>query len=661
MYFIPVHAQENDDTLVLDTITVTASKREQSLQSIDGAVSVLPGETLEQRNILTVNDLEKVLPGLKIDARGNRAYANFTVRGVSSPDYYNPGVQVYVDGIPQPSSAMVQDLVDVERVEFLRGPQGTLYGRNAYAGVINIISRKPEEQRLSLSGTASNRLFDAGAATTAVVVPDSLYLDAAVTQRHDRGQIRDIDRADRLVDWSNTFSGRLALRYQPLNGPLDAGLWVSHEALRSREETYILDQDVRGRRYRSGLLGSYNLLDREMTTVGARASYRFGDFTLSGHAGYQDVSLDRRIFGGDYPESDRGFTGEAKLTYDAGGALTGVAGVSFWSSDFTRETGGYPGYYGPSHNAVDSRSVAAFGEATYALTDRLDVTAGARVSYDRASIDFHRLDSYGTGMGLDFDRSADFTSFQPKLSLGYQVSDTARIYALVSRGYKPGGFNHAVSYAEDALPYKSETAWNFEMGGRAALFDGKLDLSAAVYHIRSQDKQIYVGPAWFQVLRNAGDAESTGIEVEATVRPTDRLTLTATGAFGRSEFSNMTDPFTGQRYDGKRVPYAPDATGNLSLRYDVEQNVIPARMTLTAAAHLVGKTWFNEANTLSQSAYATFDAGLELAFDQGLTVRLFADNIADTTYRTMRFDYNGSTLNTIGQGRVIGMSMRTQF
>ncbi len=143
--------------IVLETITVTASKRQQALNRIDGSVSVISGEQLEQRGVRTVDDLQKVFPGLSIGNRGNRIYSNVTIRGLSSPDYFNPSVQIYVDGAPQTPSTFSQMLVDVDRVELLRGPQGTLYGANAYAGVINIVTKKNKENLFFVQSTLSSR------------------------------------------------------------------------------------------------------------------------------------------------------------------------------------------------------------------------------------------------------------------------------------------------------------------------------------------------------------------------------------------------------------------------------------------------------------------------------------------------------------------------
>lgn len=148
-----VKAQSAPSTPIqLDTISVTANKPEQAIDKIDGGVSVATAEELLEKNIRSVDDLQKVFPGLVINSRGTNVYANFTIRGMSSPDYYSPSVRVYVDGVPQAPSAMVQNLDNVERVEFLRGPQGSLYGRNAFGGVINIITRKPRESTATVFG-----------------------------------------------------------------------------------------------------------------------------------------------------------------------------------------------------------------------------------------------------------------------------------------------------------------------------------------------------------------------------------------------------------------------------------------------------------------------------------------------------------------------------
>lgn len=642
-------------------ISVAASKRPQELGKTDAAVSVVDGSVLQDRQVQTTADLQKVLPGLVVDDRGSRLFPNFTVRGINSFDFYNPSVQVLVDGVPQASTALVRDIPGVSRVEFLRGPQGTLFGINAFSGVISISTEKPREDRASVSAIASNKIYEIGASATKVLVPETLFLDLSIREGYNVGQLKDIDRNRDNIDGRNALSGRMALRYAPLGGNFDAMLSASHETLRSREENYILDTDLHRRWYRSQFLGHYSFFNRELTTTALAWNYRMGDFTLSNITSFQYVDIQRRVFGSQYPETHRTIYEELRLAYDGGGPLKGVAGLVYVNGAFTRGQPAFAPFLGQSRNRVETNSVAAFGEATYDLTDRLALTAGVRFAYDWSSIDFLRPDTFGFGTGLAFRENANFTNAQPKISLGYQVDETTRVYALVSQGYKPGGFNRTVFTQQDASAYKPETAWNFELGGRTELFDGRLGLSAALYHIASQDQQVYVGPVGSQVLRNAGQGTSTGVELEARLQATDRLVLTAQGAVGRSEFDKFTDPLTRVRYDGNQIPYAPDASANFGARYLIDQSLIPARVTLTGNMRMVSKTFFDLENRLSQGGYSTYDAGVEFAFPNQLTAKVFANNLTDKAYRSYSF-FNGPTvLSSVAMGRVIGLDVRMRF
>ncbi|WP_049766111.1 TonB-dependent receptor [Rhodopseudomonas palustris] len=631
----------------------------QTLDKVDAGASVATAEQLRQNDVRSIDDLPKVLPGLVIENRGNRAYASFTARGMSSPDYYSSAVQVYIDGVPQATAAMVQDLDNVERVEFLRGPQGTLFGTNAYAGVLNIITRQPRQSTATVFGTAANRRFDGGFAATGEVIKDTLFLDLTLKAVDQFGQIRDSNGTNDAIDGSKSVNGRIGLRYAPTGGAFDFNVWAHHNHLKSNEETAILDQDVPDRIYRSSILAfPYNEIERDISTGGLNWNYRFGAFTLSSTTSYQYVDLKRKLFGYQFPETTGLFNQEVKLTYNDGGRLRAVTGVSYRDGTFERDA--YVGLPMQSVNKVDTRSAALFGESTYALTNKMDLTVGARGSIDWASIDFRGLD-LATYVPLALANDAEFTSFQPKVSLGYQLTDQVRVYGLVSEGYKPGGFNHAVSFAADGQAYRPETAWNYEIGTRANFWNDRLQFSAALYRIESKDKQIYVGPIGLQVLRNAGEATSTGVEVETRIRPTERLTLTANANFGRSEFTDFVDPISGVIYNGNRVPYAPDVTAHLLGRYLIDQTAMAADISLTGAVHYYSQVYFNEANTLGQDAYATYDLGLELAVYKGPTVKIFAQNLTDVVYRTNSFSTGGLVLSTIGQGRLFGVSTRFQF
>lgn len=658
-------AQDADGATLLEPIAITASKREQDISKIDASVSVVTASELDQRGVRTVDDLQKVFPGLSMGNRGNRVYSNVTVRGMSSPDYFNPAVQVYVDGIPQLPSTFSQPLVDVERVELLRGPQGTLYGANAYGGVINIVTKKRDANHFYVQTNLSLDEPSVEIGGTAVVLPETLFFDYAGTFQHFSGDINDATTGEDDINTSNNGLGRLALRYAPTGGDFDAAISYSREKLMSHEELYSLQPDVDDRIYRSGVYGEVPLLKRDVTSLSGQWNYRFDDFTLSGITGYQKSEVRRDFSAGAgsrylWPQEDETISQEIRLSYE-GDQLSGLAGLWYSHNEFMGWKSAIAPYYGASTNDIVADSIAAFGELTWHATDRFDLTGGLRATYDRSEIDAFREDSFGMGMGLDFERKADFSSLQPKIALGYDLTPEARLFGVVSRGYKPGGFNHSISSSVDAASYNPESAWNFEAGLKSTLLDGDLDLSASVYHIRSSDKQIYVGMIGQQFIRNAGEASSTGIELESTWRATERLTFSGNAAFGRSQFTDFTDPFTGVSYDNNRVPYAPDFTAHINVAYILADDLFDGTLTANVAANTASEVYFDEANKAGQKGFTTFDASLDFANADGFSAKLYVQNIADKSYKTSGY-VNGSTeYGTLGKGRTVGLTLRKEF
>lgn len=665
----PVRAQEtgNGGAVVLAPVTVTANKREQALDRVDGAVTVRTADDLEDAGVSTVQDLEKVFPGLEIRSRGSRAYANVTIRGVTSPDFYNPAVQVYVDGVPQDSTYFTQELMNVERVELLRGPQGTLYGRNAHGGVINIVTRKPDDDtRIGLDGMVGTGGQDAQASVSAPLVPGNLYGDISLKWRREEGHFDDLRSGETEVDDSVTRAGRLRLRYAPTGGPLDATVSLQREVLHSNEEVAV--RDIYADTYDGAIFGKPRV-ERVVDSAALSVDYDLGPGRLSSVSAIQDRTLERFAYQMEQPEDQTTVSQELRYAFDPAGPVSGVVGGFYQHADFERRTAAYGSggvvYMGPSDNDVITDSYAAFGEMTYALTDSLDLTGGLRYSHERAEIDFDRTAGMHPAYpALSFDRTTDFDDVSPKVALGWQATDDHRFYVQVSRGFKPGGFNHAVTVDRDAESYDSEVSTNAEIGWRGSLLGDIVQASAAAYWISAKDKQIYVTtvPAFgLQSLRNMGDSRSIGLEWDIAAYPTDALRVGFGGMVGRSTFVDSRDPATGADYDGNRLPMAPNHSLNASLQYTVPQAVLPGDLSLRGAGRYYSRTYFDPANTIAQGGYALFDASLDLRLDAGPEFRLFVDNLADKTYRTYSFDNGGTTYSTVGQGRVVGLRGRMTF
>jgi pesticin/yersiniabactin receptor len=655
----PASAQQAAPVYRLDAVEVTANKRPQRLGEVDGTVAVRTAEELDQAHVTKVEDLDRVFPGLVIRERGNRAYSNISVRGVTSSDFYNPAVQVYVDGVPQDPAYFTQEMVNVERVELLRGPQGTLYGRNAHGGVINIITRKPGDKlEGNVGGTFANRERETDGTLATPIVPGLLFGDVSLRYSEDLGEIDDIATGRDNIDDSHARMGRARLRHAPTGGPLDVMVTAQREVLRSHEEFYLREALVGDRKFNSLTQGPDPLLDRRVNSYALNANYDFGGAVLTSVTSYQDRKMTRVLSGRNFPEDQDSVAEELRLSFGSGGPLSGVVGAFTQDTDFTRRDPGFPGFFGASENQVGNRSYALFGELTYALTEAVDLTGGLRWSREDAEIDFVRT----APSGFAFAADDSFSDVSPKVALGWQLAQHSRVYALAARGFKPGGFNHTVSNPGDQIPYKSETSTNLEVGWRGQLFAGVVELGAAAYWIEAQDKQIFVGPLGFQVLRNVGDAESRGVDLDVNIRPTDALTFTLGANIGRSVFVDAVDPQTGANYDGNRLPYAPDRMFLAAARYIVPQTFIPGALSLRGAGRYYSQTYYNEANTLSQDGYVLIDASVDVALTNGLTVGLFGNNLTDKTYRTSSFLFGpGDVRSTIGDGRVVGVVVRLTF
>lgn len=648
---------EHKGVSIIESIVVTASKRERSLANYDGSIQVRFEEDLRAASVNDVADLEKLFPSLLIRNRGNRAYANLSVRGVTSPDFYNPSIQMYVDGIPQGAAVMTGQLLNVKSVELLRGPQGTLYGRNAYGGVININTQAPSgDPEFGVSGVLADKLkqldvFVAGQ------LAGAFYADVVLRNRNEGGQVKDIGTREADVDDTEIRSGQGRLHYRPENGPLSAIVSLSKDSTETREELYIPESMIENREYDSTILGARSLLDRRVGTFGLNLTYKVNNFSVASITSSQYREMDRFIFGFNYPEQQKTLSQELRLGVLASDSIDLVAGVFYQNADFQRGSPGYPNFSGTSINQVDKKSTALFGELIYSMNSEVDFTLGVRWSKEDVSVDFDQLDPGA----FAFEESESFTDVSPKLALGWQYMAQGRVYMSISQGFKPGGFNHSVSTPDDSLPYDSEVSTNLELGWRADLVGVSMQISAALYSIDSKEKQIYAGPLGAQVIRNIGDAKSQGVELDMSWQPFNSTNVVIGLAAGRSEFQNAIDTLTGEYYHGNRLPYAPDTAASFTLNQQLIATSI-GNLNLYAHATYFDEVFFDESNSLQEDVYTIVDIALELNVSEKLYLKAFVDNLTDELYRTSSYAFGpGDIRSTLGETRVAGFVAELRF
>ena len=616
----PAQAQPEPQTTpevggAIEDIVVTARKREESLQDTPIAISAYTGEGLETRGAQTLQSLATLTPNLVIQNNpafgGSGNSAAVYIRGIGQQDFVptvDPGVGIYVDGVYIARSVgALLDLVDFERVEVLRGPQGTLFGRNTIGGAISITTRKPDDElAANLAVTyGSDERVDAKA-TVNVPLSTTLFARLSAGSFIRSGYVERTDGVD-LGD-SNRYTGRLVLRWEPdpaltvdlaaegtharENGPALTLIGINYATTTDpgtppfADISNVLanlaagggaipcaippaplnlpvsgcydDRYVLGRKRNAGTAPAFS--DSDLWAVSLDVRYELTDsLTLRSITAYRDLTTSFARDGDHSPilvsefrdELDqRQVTQEVQLLGTSfGERLDWILGafyfdergrnvnlLRFTSSDF--QSGGDYG----------NRSYAGFAQGTFALTDKLGVTAGVRYTRDEKSFP---PDQFITANRLGFLPPFDapifqpgvrilpqvkaertFEEFTPSANLSYAWTDDLLTYASYSRGFKSGGFSQRVfppiipgvttpiTNPVDVIPaFDPETVNAYELGFKLTAFDGRVTLNGAGYRTDYQDLQIQVFTSVAPVFENAASATITGFELELQARP----------------------------------------------------------------------------------------------------------------------------------------------
>lgn len=645
----PAAAQQASQGTLLERIVITSTKRSQDNFAVPSTVDVANADALRIRNIEKVADLDRIFPDVNIRTRSSRAYANFTIRGQASLDFYNPSTQVYVDGLPQDSFNLSRSLPGgVESVELLYGPQATLYGRGALGGVINITTRKPDnELRFGLDGGVTNRGVSGTAYANVPIIDGVLYGDATFTGQHEKDPYTTMMTNER-VGGSDDINGQMRLRYAPDGSPLDVMVSAGRGRVTSTEEHFVMERMLKDR-IALPIPSKYTL---DTWNFGINASYDLGNATVTALTGYQKSDFDRTVFGSYTPEKQWTLSQELRIASnpDQGNAIDYVAGLYYQHLDFVRNL---PAMRQVARQKIDS--YAAFADVTWHATDRLDITPGLRFDYERAA-------AQASGM-INFGKDNSFTALSPKLGASYGLTDELRVYGLFSTGFKAGGFTRTVTSLNNSFTYDPQTTYNGEVGLKYRNAAETFEAQVSTYYNVTKDYQMFVGVQPFQYLQNVGEVTAKGVDVKVRARPTDELGVTVGLGYNRSEFTEYRDPTGGKaNFTGKTVPYAPALTANLMVDYRYELGDGSALVPY-AALNYVDRVYFDETNTVGQKGYALVDLGFKWELDKKVAAEAFVTNLFDKTYTTYGFNAGAPYGNVyqLGEGRTFGVRANLTF
>ncbi|MEM9288384.1 MAG: TonB-dependent receptor [Pseudomonadota bacterium] len=588
----PASAKNESDGL--EVIIVNAQRRAETLQEVPVAVSAFSGEDLTSSGVFSFNDIETLVPSLEIESAFGGGQPQIRLRGVGFDDYAannTPTVGIYVDEVAYPFPIMSQAaLFDLQQVEVLRGPQGTLYGRNTTGGAVNFITNKPtEELTAGLRTEFGNRerwqaeAFISGSLDERVKARLAVITEQGGAWQFDREDGEELGDADRtaaraMVDVDfDELQIRLTGHYY-YDKSDGVGAYLLAPYVTNGFGTLQPDTNTRATGWgvsaafaaETGLSeGDAPFRDNEGYGLNARIDYDFGSMTLTSLTSYE--SLDRREFndwdGTAVPAAETLFNSEPRvfaqevrlasnpdtdspLTWIVGGYYSDEELTELYQSDFQDSFG----LTARTPYRQEARTLAIFGQADYQITEKLSATLGLR--YEDENRDLVSLSTTGIvpvdpPLELLFvnsePREADLSQVSGKASVQYQLSSRSLLYGSISRGVKSGGFTafNTLSPPQTA-PFSHERLWAFEIGSKNDLIDDTLRVNVAAFYYDYRDQQIQgfvVDPTFAAVGRtiNVPSSRIFGFELETVWTPVDGVTLSNAIGWKKGEFQEFQD------------------------------------------------------------------------------------------------------------------------
>lgn len=682
----------------LDEVTVSAQKTEENIQNIPSAITAFTAEKVTDYRIQNTRDLATIVPNLYSSNPGDGR--NITsIRGIGTTSY-DPAVATYIDGVNQFGlDTYIASLFDVERIEVLRGPQGTLYGRNAMGGVINIITKQPSNYTTGFAGVDvgnyGQQRYSAGIRTA--LVKDKLFFGAAgLYNRMDGFYTNSFNNSkfDKLHGYlgnyylkflaSDKFALILNVKHNenrnngtfPLAGSVNDAL----------ENPFVLNQNAITKMvdnlFNTSLSANYAGESINFSSQTAyQSNYRYYTQPIDGDFSPIDGVSIVNNYGKDFNKVQV-YTQEFKLSSPASNNsnLKWVAGLygfhqnspvkqgTYFGADAALVGAPFPFFTSLNTNTGKSYGLAAFGQITYSITDKLAATVGLRYDYEhkkQTALGEFLMDGMDPVVTQnDTAATANFKAFSPKFSLAYSIEDNNTIYASYSRGFRAGGITQLGS-DPSVLPlvaYKPEYSNNFEIGSKNTFLDERLSINIAAFYIKLTDAQIpvLVLPDAVTITRNAGELTSKGLELELSAKPVKGLNVDYNFGYTDATYTSLQLPQNGAtvNLNGNRQIYTPEITSMLALQYAYELDK-SSKINLIARGEwlFTGNQFYDLANQIEQKGYNLFNAKLGVS-NKRFDLFFWGRNLGNKTYIDYAYDFGAAHL---GNPKTYGVSLVGRF
>jgi len=678
-------------TVILPTVIVTAQKEKEDVKAVPASVTAVTAETIANAGVRVITDAAMFAPNTVFTEFTARKVSNARFRGIgSSPG--NPAITTYLDGVPQlNSNSSNVELLDVDQIEFVRGPQSSLFGRNTLGGIVNVTSTRPSTTRWTGSIVAPFGDFGSKEVRGNVSGPlgDRAAISFAAGRQEREGYTVNRTAGNDLDFRAGTFAKAQVLLTP--NANWQARLIHSHE--RNRDGDYALG-DLNAIRATPFLVSrnfeGFTNRDINATTVNLRGNgERVSIESTTGFVkwntedetdlDYTPLALATRR----NSEEDFQFTQEVRLAspeqapWQLSDAVTlkWQGGVAYFKQNYDQLAVNSLGAFVLSPRipfpvaqtspeaAIDSTGVGVFGHGTVSFREKVDLTVGLRFDREQSDATLNTFFSPAIAPANPVAADDTFSDVSPQFALAFRPNANSSVYASASRGFKAGGFNPAALPGSEA--YGEEHAWHIEGGLKSTLAGGRVSANAAVFSIEWDDLQLNVPnpfvPGQFYIS-NVGGARSRGVEVDLAARPHASLDLFASFGYTHARFADGTVS-GGVNVADKKLPYTPDYTAVFGAQLS---RALTSAVTIYGRGEAVryGAFEYDEANTARQDAYGlmNFRAG---ARGKWLFGEAWIRNAFDTMYVPVAIPYPGFApsgfIGENGRPRTFGVSAGVTF
>ena len=683
---IVMNAADTTDIPVvsLEEVEITSMRESGRLSTLPLSAGVLDQELLEKNQVNTLKNAAGYIANLFMPDYGSRLTSPVYIRGIGSR-INSPSVGLYVDNIPYFEKSVFEfDLLNVDRIEILRGPQGTLYGRNTMGGLIKVYSQSPfSHQGTDINLTAGNPGYFNGNLSHYQLISQNIGVAASAgINRHD-GFFRNT-YLDKMADAHLSGGARIRAAWQ-INSALTAEFTTHVEYLdqggypyaiynaetdMAEDVSYNQASSYQRKMNSNGLVFHYNtaLIDVQSVTA--------FQFFYDKQSIDQDFSVADLVFATQNQEQWM-FSQELTARSEYSGNYQWVLGIFGFRQNLNNDLGIdfgtdavalglVPGML--TRNQISdnvTQGAAVFHQSMLKnfLTDNLTLTAGIRLDYEEAALDFSSsMDaSFPTPPPSGFESDLNFYEVLPRFALNYEFWPGNSIYGAIVRGYKTGGFN-VVFESEEERSYDPEFSWNYELGLKGKLFKNRVFLQTALFYIDWKDQQIYqmLSSGQGSLLKNAGASVSRGFEFDLQALLSRNIEFR--GSYGYTHAVFKENRLNEQiDYSGNYIPYVPRYTlyTGLSYRHDLEGRALNS-LSFQVGCQGVGEHFWNEANNSYQEAYGILNVMVSLeAKNFGLDV--FANNVTSTAYHSFSFAALGRQYIQQGRPATFGLNVRYSF